>query len=204
MSLEKAVENISIHAPTRGATTCRIASFFTGRISIHAPTRGATLIDLFIRVFLDNFNPRSHEGSDGIHFVTPVVTVLFQSTLPRGERHEMDIVKTLPTVISIHAPTRGATPGPATVNSFSLFQSTLPRGERPSWGSNLLAKAAISIHAPTRGATTIHPTAAPYRAISIHAPTRGATRLAFTRKREKLFQSTLPRGERRIQNITEI
>ena len=67
----------------------------------------------------------------------------------------MDIVKTLPTVISIHAPTRGATPGPATVNSFSLFQSTLPRGERPSWGSNLLAKAAISIHAPTRGATLI-------------------------------------------------
>ena len=131
MSLEKAVENISIHAPTRGATaaaplttapsrisihaptrgatTCRIASFFTGRISIHAPTRGATLIDLFIRVFLDNFNPRSHEGSDGIHFVTPVVTVLFQSTLPRGERQDHK-VKSFPLFeISIHAPTRGAT-----------------------------------------------------------------------------------------------
>ena len=32
------------------------------------------------------FNPRSHEGSDDIYLVAPVVTVLFQSTLPRGER----------------------------------------------------------------------------------------------------------------------
>ena len=100
---------ISIHAPTRGATIHGALAPCTDQISIHAPTRGATLIDLFIRVFLDNFNPRSHEGSDGIHFVTPVVTVLFQSTLPRGERQDHK-VKSFPLFeISIHAPTRGAT-----------------------------------------------------------------------------------------------
>ena len=100
---------ISIHAPTRGATNDSGHFSFKNGISIHAPTRGATLIDLFIRVFLDNFNPRSHEGSDGIHFVTPVVTVLFQSTLPRGERQDHK-VKSFPLFeISIHAPTRGAT-----------------------------------------------------------------------------------------------
>ena len=55
--------------------------------------------------------------------------------------------------ISIHAPTRGAT---------------------PENGSYVLVSF-ISIHAPTRGATTesIHTTT--YTAISIHAPTRGAT-----------------------------
>ena len=177
MSLEKAVENISIHAPTRGATaaaplttapsrisihaptrgatTCRIASFFTGRISIHAPTRGATLIDLFIRVFLDNFNPRSHEGSDGIHFVTPVVTVLFQSTLPRGERQDHK-VKSFPLFeISIHAPTRGATVYPLLLHYYQEFQSTLPRGERRMIPCFLQSETLISIHAPTRGATQL-------------------------------------------------
>ena len=56
-------------------------------------------------------------------------------------------------VISIHAPTRGATIKPAIYDKVS----------------------GISIHAPTRGATpTRTPTANPHL-ISIHAPTRGAT-----------------------------
>ena len=110
----------------------------------------------------------------------------------------MDIVKTLPTVISIHAPTRGATPGPATVNSFSLFQSTLPRGERPSWGSNLLAKAAISIHAPTRGATDpeYHRNLVQKKFQST-LPRGERLNCTMTAIIKLLFQSTLPRGERR-------
>ena len=78
--------DISIHAPTRGATMYQskirhIAIDFNPRshegsdwyiyklsemhkISIHAPTRGATYLDhLFICIKL-YFNPRSHEGSD--------------------------------------------------------------------------------------------------------------------------------------------
>ena len=58
------------------------------------------------------FNPRSHEGSDILFWLWEGTTMSFQSTLPRGERHyDKD---NLPDTIniSIHAPTRGATPPP--------------------------------------------------------------------------------------------
>ena len=79
--------DISIHAPTRGATGGKDIIGGASEISIHAPTRGATDE---CRAWKEKHNA-------------------FQSTLPRGERPncfdhcqgEMDI--------SIHAPTRGAT-----------------------------------------------------------------------------------------------
>ena len=43
------------------------SSSSSSRISIHAPTRGATFIDHFTSEDSDNFNPRSHEGSDPQH-----------------------------------------------------------------------------------------------------------------------------------------
>jgi len=80
-----------------------------------------------------------------------------------------------------------------------LFQSTLPRGERPpELFDTLLIAWRISIHAPARGATSIaqYPHAVKY--ISIHAPARGATTALGPDKHHIiLFQSTLPRGERR-------
>ena len=106
-----------------------------------------------MKVDLDDFNPRSHEGSDSGTGHVVSTTDIFQSTLPRGERPcrwmYMDIIPTyfnprshegsdVPwihhsqevIVISIHAPTRGAT-FIALVSSLSYgFQSTLPRGER--------------------------------------------------------------------------
>ena len=59
-------EQISIHAPARGATPFgRIFRLFAA-ISIHAPARGAT-DDLLAFLGQDqDFNPRSREGSDGI------------------------------------------------------------------------------------------------------------------------------------------
>ena len=42
------VKNISIHAPTRGATMKTVLSGQNEVISIHAPTRGATMIYYFI------------------------------------------------------------------------------------------------------------------------------------------------------------
>ena len=98
------------------------------------------------------FNPRSHEGSDFCAFCNSVMPFLFQSTLPRGERHSGEISEGNQSdfnprshegsdnfycpvhpiqCISIHAPTRGATIYGAVVGvRFGLFQSTLPRGER--------------------------------------------------------------------------
>ena len=104
---DAALPLISIHAPTRGATCCTLDKGILQYISIHAPTRGAT------------------HWRGGMSCWR-----IFQSTLPRGERHDMDIVKTLPTVISIHAPTRGATAYILEAIKAKIFQSTLPRGER--------------------------------------------------------------------------
>jgi len=56
-------------------------------------------------------------------------------------------------VVSIHAPTRGAT---------SLFE-------------RLKVLSGVSIHAPTRGATPESVSCRFCNAVSIHAPTRGAT-----------------------------
>ena len=151
MSLDKATANISIHAPTRGATYVAAVRSIPGKISIHAPTRGATRKpdnnsnnskfqstlprgerpDLeFGEMFSADFNPRSHEGSDR-RYHRPERDPLFQSTLPRGERHGSSQFSGMPVVISIHAPTRGATHGSANqYKSNLIFQSTLPRGER--------------------------------------------------------------------------
>ena len=54
---------ISIHAPTRGATSSSYVQLYAKAISIHAPTRGATLDATYYQVQL-----------------------VFQSTLPREER----------------------------------------------------------------------------------------------------------------------
>ena len=58
--------SISIHAPTRGATVT-LGIYTRGlNISIHAPTRGATVTCRYIIWIRSDFNPRSHEGSDAI------------------------------------------------------------------------------------------------------------------------------------------
>ena len=80
---------------------------------------------------ITDFNPRSHEGSDCGKGLQRSTTLLFQSTLPRGER----------------------LPIPQRQSERILFQSTLPRGERRSRSVYSLCHYAISIHAPTRGAT---------------------------------------------------
>ena len=86
----------------------------------------------------------------------------------------MDIVKTLPTVISIHAPTRGATTTKNLQKNLSVFQSTLPRGERLSYGL-VIFKTEYFNPRSHEGSDDIH-LVAPVVTI--------------------LFQSTLPRGER--------
>ena len=79
------------------------------------------------------FNPRSHERSDGVN--TGAIGG-FNNFNPRShERSDYKplIYKALQTIISIHAPTRGAT----------------TREGRKA------VRDGISIHAPTRGATAI-------------------------------------------------
>ena len=141
---------------------------FKPYISIHAPTRGATQLSLHISKQL-----------------------LFQSTLPRGERQYRN----------------------GSGDSGREFQSTLPREERQlrlvfvsvqihfnprshegsdSIAGVRLSAMAISIHAPTRGATDSVECMALIIAISIHAPTRGATAIDFTMSRVKKISIHAP------------
>mgnify|MGYP001864307627 CR=1 FL=1 len=99
-------------------------------ISIHAPARGATHRLIALSIPFQNFNPRTREGCDAhrvgrqkdlcisIHAPargatkrgTPkLLQSRFQSTHPRGVRH--DVVHDVASLdkISIHAPARGAT-----------------------------------------------------------------------------------------------
>ena len=142
-------------------------------ISIHAPTRGATAVGNESKRDHENFNPRSHEGSD----TNPTEERADRNDFnPRS--HEGSDLNACGVCgfrrISIHAPTRGAT---------SLFVIRLSVGE-------------ISIHAPTRGATNINNCKSAVVNISIHAPTRGATVYTWIVGCCRRFQSTLPRGER--------
>ena len=99
--------------------------------------------------------------------------------------------------ISIHAPARGATRTMTMPSGFVKYFN--PRSREGSDGILRTVRTKIimiSIHAPARGATcrTIHF----YNSnnISIHAPARGATHFSSVLDRPIEFQSTLPRGER--------
>ena len=99
-------DDISIHAPARGATFIPRRPLFRDHISIHAPARGATSFTFSV--------------------ISPET---FQSTLPRGERPSRSLRRNR-IVISIHAPARGATLPLPSRKKHIPFQSTLPRGER--------------------------------------------------------------------------
>ena len=165
---------VSIHAPTRGATSSLRCWYIPNHVSIHAPTRGATyvqglmskeeefqsthphgvrLTSLFDLSETSRFNPRTHTGCDGVF-----------------KAHRV---------------------------TFNLFQSTHPHGVRPDCGDMSLFQG-VSIHAPTRGATYNSEYMGELPQVSIHAPTRGATFVGCKERKELMFQSTHPHGVRRF------
>ena len=123
--------NISIRAPARGATYIGEDNVIHVTISIRAPARGATSLRVEPSRSIENFNPRSREGSDMAE--EPFDSIItFQSALPRGERLSLCI----------------------NAMTLLLFQSALPRGERLLGRQCRNEVCSISIRAPARGATT--------------------------------------------------
>ena len=144
----------------------------------------------------DNFNPRSHEGSDE---AGPEIVEMVNDFNPRSHEGSDGTEK-------------------------RLYQKNTYFNPRSHEGSDVFSGfstvvLSISIHAPTRGATGFFRDAWNKIQISIHAPTRGATRscsnFVFIFKNfnprshegsdekafsiltsDQKFQSTLPRGER--------
>ena len=80
--------NISIHAPTRGATFNNGVVTIETTISIHAPTRGATNNSTILS---NNQIISIHAPTRGATMQAVLMTVIktiFQSTLPREERQQ--------------------------------------------------------------------------------------------------------------------
>ncbi len=99
-----------------------------------------------------------------------------QSTFPRGER-------------------RDTTPD---TEDYLRFQSTFPRGERPNrfaWATPFFT---ISIHVPAWGTTICTGYSGKVSYISIHVPAWGTTAFIAHFCPPIVFQSTFPRGERRL------
>ena len=145
---------VSIHAPTRGATASAVITRSITNVSIHAPTRGAThetwrhtcrkefqsthphgvrLLITVASIPIWCFNPRTHTGCDAVRCRLKC----------HNER------------VSIHAPTRGATPSffrkMGDTGSFNPRTHTGCDDSDSCWANKAFTR--VSIHAPTRGAT---------------------------------------------------
>ena len=144
-------EDVSIHAPTRGATIPAWILPSCCNVSIHAPTRGATLKDVAPPDLQDSFNPRTHEGCDREIQNSNDWSFVSIHAPTRGATSPTWAVY-ICRCVSIHAPTRGATPENPKYQKEQKFQSTHPRGVRQGVTS-ILSNGKVSIHAPTRGAT---------------------------------------------------
>ena len=166
---------VSIHAPTRGATEeageISTSEMFQStlphgerqtRLSVDESVplfqstlpHGERLAEAEIKQMVYSFNPRSHTGSDP--FRIAVSSILG---------------------VSIHAPTRGATPCSA------ILRQTSP---------------CFNPRSHTGSDSYIHRWR-DHGGVSIHAPTRGATMQMDTLQGADWFQSTLPHGERHTQ-----
>ena len=133
-----------------------------------------------------------------------MVDQAFQSTLRRTERLVSTIPNSSDFIISIHAPTNGATHRILRRRMHWKFQSTLRRTERPRYLQQQICRChfnprsdersdpllsssknsihSISIHAPTNGATIYSLMMRLKELISIHAPTNGATNTSLTNR----------------------
>ena len=130
------------------------------------------------------FNPRSYKRSDCARKSDQVLSVISIHAPTRGATDSCRLCVWID-IISIHAPTRGATI--ASHKVAMLFMYFNPRSYKRSdgLGHTVYDCTVISIHAPTRGATGGSKMTEKEAIISIHAPTRGATcfaaAIAFSR-----------------------
>ena len=108
MLLDNSSLIISIHAPTRGATECVHTRTKCHHISIHAPTRGATVPPLNHHLLYQRFQSTLLQEERPCTGRICLDNRLFQSTLLQEERLS-SIKMEKSHIISIHAPTRGAT-----------------------------------------------------------------------------------------------
>ena len=173
----RATPEVSIHAPTWGATTAHSSLCCFQSVSIHAPTWGATAKSRLKFITEISFNPRTHMGCDLRLTTQEVVSRCFNPRTHMG----CDIVTSYPRAERIEFQSTHPHGVRRNLNkryvSALEFQSTHPHGVRHLYRQWQPYRSYVSIHAPTWGATKL--TAQQYATlkVSIHAPTWGATQL---------------------------
>ena len=123
-----------------------------------------------------SFNPRTHTGCDSLELVFTVQAISVNPRTHTGCDHLDSHFSKIQCIVSIHAPTRGATRACSSSFVEAKFQSTHPHGVRRRAETSPMTLRNVSIHAPTRGATQFKRWKFVNGRVSIHAPTRGATR----------------------------
>ena len=93
-SVIHAPQDVSTHAPARGATPSSLASLRLQSVSTHAPARGATKRARCRRAGRCGFNSRAREGRDRCKAHRWLSRSQFQLTRPRGARHELEFTAT--------------------------------------------------------------------------------------------------------------
>ena len=159
---------------------------------------GCDYLIILVQLTGCGFNPRTHVGCDLIFVVLMQITLVFQSTHPRGVRQKRLSGLYARPGVSIHAPTWGATEHrllPVALDAVSIhaptwgatrmlslrparqkrFQSTHPRGVRLNYLLILLVHISFNprTHVGCDTGEIIGNTQLPI--VSIHAPTWGAT-----------------------------
>ena len=125
----------------------------------------------------NDFNPRSHEGSD-CHQIGAVCNLY---------------------AISIHAPTRGATRCSYSRKQRKVYFNPRSHEGSDGAGSDRHYLHGISIHAPTRGATEVDRRVYPHLFRFQSTLPRGERLVMWAMETfDGQFQSTLPRGERQV------
>ncbi len=189
-------QNISIHAPARGATHLPSSLAYIATFQSTHP-HGVRLWRMDDSDVPADFNPRTRTGCDSTRRGESQGSSVFQSTHPHGVRLRIRELETGIVDISIHAPARGATiilrPPYRRCRYFNPRTRTgcdLVLAENTTTG-NL-----ISIHAPARGATHgVSLDLLPCRFQSTH-PHGVRPMSASSWSSSSVFQSTHPHGVR--------
>ena len=102
-------DDVSIHAPAKGATADAWHAYAGYKVSIHAPAKGATRTMSRLTDATSGFNPRSREGSDvraaGRYAACSGVSI----HAPAKGATPLPNRSSDPSEVSIHAPAKGAT-----------------------------------------------------------------------------------------------
>ena len=174
---------------------------------------------------IQNFNPRSHEGSDGRNVLLPPAILYFNPRSHEGSDTDRNC-KSIITKISIHAPTKGATCDSS--SSSSVTTDFNPRSHEGSDHSERQTRQELKNFNPRSyegsdckdGSSVLicayfNPRSyegsdedvlqfGTMESISIHAPTKGATMSSFCFSMVSLISIHAPtKGATALRNVCE-